>query len=127
MIGDLLKNGFSSSANNRGLPDFVWTSKEKLALAFLLGFYDGDGSWFGGRSAEIYSSNKELLIQIKQAFKIEYPVRKTKNQVVNDLTGQIVHRAAHRISLGADLFERMIDSYDYSMERKRPPRFRNKK
>ena len=127
MVEDLLKNGFSSSANNRGLPDFVWISKEKLALAFLLGFYDGDGSWFGGRSAEIYSSNKELLIQIKQAFKIEYPVRKTKDQVVDDLTGQIIHRAAHRISLGAELFEDMIGSYNGSMERKRPPRFCNKK
>ena len=64
MVNDLLKNGFSSSANDRGLPDFVWMSNDNLALAFLLGFYDGDGSWFGGRSAEIYSSNKELLIQI---------------------------------------------------------------
>ena len=76
---------------------------------------------------EIYSSNKELLIQIKQAFKIEYPVRKTKDQVVDDLTGQIMHRTAHRISLGAELFEEMISSYGGSMERKRPPRFCNKK
>lgn len=127
MVKDLLKNGFSISANDRGLLYFVWTSKDNLALAFLLGFYDGDGSWFGGRSAEIYSSNKELLIQIKKAFNIEYPVRKTKDQVVDDLTGQIIHRAAHRISLGAELFEEMISSYDGSMARKRPPRFCNKK
>jgi len=31
------------------------------------------------------------------------------------------------ISLGAELFEDMIGSYDGSMERKRPPRFCNKK
>lgn len=48
-------------------------------------------------------------------------------QVVDDLTGQIIHRAAHRISLGAELFEEMRGSYDGSMERKRPPRFCNKK
>ena len=66
-------------------------------------------------------------IQIKQAFKIEYPIRKTKDQVVDDLTWQIIHRAAHRISLGAELFEEMISSYDGSMERKRPPRICNKK
>lgn len=66
-------------------------------------------------------------IQNKQAFIIEYPVRKTKDQVVDDLTGQIIHRAAHRISLGAELFKEMIGSYDGSMERKHPPRFCNKK
>jgi len=124
MIKDLLKNELSSSASNRGLPSFVWNlNNSNLALAFLLGFYDGDGSWFGGRSAEIYSSNKEILIQIKQAFEIEYPVRKTKKKVVNDLTGEIIHRAAYRITLGAELFEKMIRNYDGSMERKRPPEF----
>jgi len=58
------------------------------------------------------------LKSIKQTFKIEYPVRKTKDQVIDDLTGQIIHRAAHRISLSAELFEETIRSYDGSMELK---------
>ncbi len=124
MLQDLLKNGLSTSASNRGLPNFVWNlNNSNLALAFLLGFYDGDGSWFGGYSAEIYSSNKEILIQIKRAFQIEYPVRKTKNKVVDSFTGEIIHRAAYRITLGVKLFEKMIKSYDGSMKRKRPSEF----
>lgn len=124
MLQDLLKNGLSTSASNRGLPNFVWNlNNSNLALAFLLGFYDGDGSWFGGCSAEIYSSNKEILIQIKRAFQIEYPVRKTKNRVVDGFTGEIIHRAAYRITLGVELFEKMIKSYDGSMKRKRPSEF----
>ena len=125
MVQDLLKNGLSTSASNRGLPNFVWNpNNSNLALAFLLGFYDGDGSWLGGSSAEIYSSNKEILIQIKRAFQIEYPIRTTKKAVIDKLTGKIIHRAAHCLTLGADLYERMMKSYAYSMERKRAPQFR---
>ena len=58
-----------------------------------------------------------MLTQIKIAFQIEYPVRKTKNIVVDSITGEIIHRAAYRITLGTKLFEKMIKSYDGSMKR----------
>ena len=57
-------------------------------LAFLLGFFDGDGTWNGGRSAEIYSSNKVILTDIKKKFKIKYPIRTTKEAVIDKLTGK---------------------------------------
>lgn len=61
MIQDLLRNGYSSSAMGGELPEIISRADENMALAFLLGFFDGDGTWYGGRSGEIYSSNKMIL------------------------------------------------------------------
>lgn len=103
MIEDLLRIGYSSSAMGAGLPEIIKRAEEDIALAFLLGFFDGDGTWCGGRSAEIYSSNKVILMDIKRKFKIKYPVRTTKDAVIDELSEKIIHRAAHRLTLGADL------------------------
>lgn len=124
MIGDLLRNGYSSSIMGAGLPEIIKKMDEELALAFLLGFFDGDGTWYGGRSAEIYSSNKVILTDIKKKFKIKYPIRTTKEAVIDKLTGKKIHRAAHRLTLGASLYEKMMKNYAYSMKRKRNPQFR---
>ena len=124
MIKDLLRNGYSSSVMGAGLSEIIKIMDEELALVFLLGFFDGDGTWYGGRSAEIYSSNKIILIDIKKKFKIKYPIRTTKEAVIDKLSGKKIHRAAHRLTLGADLYEKMMKNYAYSIERKRAPQFR---
>ncbi len=124
MVKDLLENGFSSSACNRGLPIFICNLEQSnLALAFLLGVFDGDGSWFGGRSAEIYTSNKEFLKQIKHFFRIAFSIRKTKKILIDEETGNVIHRAAYRITIGSGLYEKMMNSYINSMKRKRAPEF----
>lgn len=124
MIEDLLRNGYSSSAMETGLPEIINRADEDMALAFLLGFFDGDGTWYGGRSGEIYSSNKMILTDIKKKFMIKYPVRTTKEALIDELSGKIIHRAAHRLTLGANLYEKMMKNYGYSMKRKRAPQFR---
>ena len=124
MIEDLLRNGYSSSVMGAGLPEIIKRANEDMALIFLLGFFDGDGTWYGGRSAEIYSSNKMILMDIKKKFKIKYPIRTTKEPVIDKLSGKTIHRAAHRLTLGADLYEKMMINYAYSMKRKRAPQFR---
>ncbi len=124
MIEELLRNGYSSSAMGAGLPEIIKRTDEDMALAFLLGFFDGDGTWCGGRSAEIYSSNKMILLDIKKKFMIKYPIRTTKKALIDKLSGKIIHRAAHRLTLGADLYERMMKTYTYSMKRKRAPQFK---
>ncbi len=124
MIEDLLRNGYSSSVMGAGLPEIIKRANEDMALVFLLGFFDGDGTWYGGRSAEIYSSNKMILMDIKKKFKIKYPIRTTKEPVIDKLSGKKIHRAAHRLTLGADLYEKMMRNYANRMKRKRAPQFR---
>ncbi|MBN1214466.1 MAG: LAGLIDADG family homing endonuclease [Candidatus Lokiarchaeota archaeon] len=47
-----------------------WTKNihGKIALAWLLGFYDGDGTHKEGKTGIIYSSSRELLKEIKEDF-----------------------------------------------------------
>jgi len=84
---------------------WYFTDSGILALAWLLGFYDGDGSYLGGNSALITSSNVILLNQIKNVFEIKNPVRSYEN--------------SNSISLGPDLFKAMMYCYENSMKRKR--------
>lgn len=79
MASDLDKLGFTRFKHGKiGLPQYFrlkiieaqkeasntgkhWidTHSGRIALAFLLGFYDGDGTYMGGRQAKIYSTNKK--------------------------------------------------------------------
>lgn len=63
-------------------------------------------------------------MDIKKKFMIKYPVRTTKEALIDELSGKIIHRAAHRLTLGADLYEKMMKIYVFSMKRKRAPQFR---
>ncbi|KKK92779.1 hypothetical protein LCGC14_2699530, partial [marine sediment metagenome] len=71
----------------------------------------------------IYTSNKMFLMEIKKKFKIEYPIRTTKKALIDKYSGEIIHRASHRLTLGANLYEKMMRNYPYSMKRKRAPQF----
>ncbi len=84
---------------------WYYTFSGRLVLAWLLGFYDGDGHYHGGRSAMIGSSSKSFLKEIKEAFMIKNPVRSYNN--------------SKSISLGPRLFDALMWSYSNSMRRKR--------
>jgi len=126
MAEDLIKNGYFNSKNFRSLPPFVlnsikkakvkatndgflWVNNHdaKIALSWLLGFYDGDGSYGEGNKAVLYSSNRELLNQIKNNFDIQNKIGTLKGQ------------SMYRINIGVNLFEAMMSSYKESMSRKR--------
>lgn len=95
----------------------------KIALAWLLGFYDGDGTYVSGRHAMIYSSNKKLLDEIKSLFGIENQVRTsydfTKDELIElrEIKGT---KNVYALTLGPSMFDFMMESYDRSMARKRP-------
>ncbi len=98
----------------------------KLMLAFLLGFYDGDGTRgydkdTGRIRPRIASSDVEFLIQIKKYFKIEYQISSTEIEKYNIRTKKIVKISGSRLDIGVDLFEEMLRIYDKSFERKRVP------
>ncbi len=86
------------------LRQWYYTQSGSLALAWLLGFYDGDGHHMGGRSASIGSSSQSFLSQIKQDFMARNQVRKYD---------------CPSLSLGPYLFDAMMFSFKNSMARKR--------
>lgn len=98
------------------------TLSGKVALAFLLGFYDGDGSYAGGKSASIVANSKQYLEEIKEIFDIKnklLTVRESGDKMW--IFGRkIVSTGLYSLALGPKLFNMMLSSYYDSMKRKRP-------
>jgi hypothetical protein len=90
---------------------FMSTRSGRIACACLLGLYDGDGSYIGGNQGRLYSSNIQLLTEIKENFEIANII--------------FLQRTVYALNLGPEVFSSMIDSYKFSMERKRPKHDRN--
>ena len=89
------------------LPDFKNINKNRqLYLAFLLGFFDGDGET---GTSQIDSKSKRFLENIKNKFNIKYEVRQIKNK----------DGIYWRLTLGAELFNEMLDNYQKSLPSKR--------
>jgi hypothetical protein len=105
--------------------NFTETHSGKIALAFLLGFYDGDGTYMGGKQAKIYSTNKKLLEEIKSLYNIKNNINlqseiyqdKSEDLSIEDRTS---HKSVYYLTLGPEIFDGMMGSYDKSMKRKRP-------
>ena len=95
--------------------------KQKVALAFLLGYYDGDGHYIGGRQATIVASSKPFLEHIKELFgiknKVNLIVKPGTDQWVFDR--QFTSKGLWQIYLGPEVFDMMMNSYEHSMRRKR--------
>lgn len=145
MAQDLLDLGFRKMKNNaQGIPEFVkslisraksqvkgsklhWatTTNGKIACAWLLGFYDGDGTYMGGRQARIYNSNKKILDEIKKFYGCENNVNiQTPRDEIIESEIQ-TKKPLYYLTLGPEVFEAMIFSYDQSMLRKRPDKQSN--
>jgi len=96
---------------------WLYTTNGKNACAWLLGFYDGDGTYKGGRTGIIYSSSKELLMNIKNHYEIpNSPYKNSERKKKNsDGTKSIMYG----LTVGPKIFEAMMNSYKNSMKRKR--------
>jgi hypothetical protein len=81
-------------------------STRHLYLAFLIGFFDGDGTT---GTSEINSASKKFLEDIKQKFCIENELRFAKNK----------KGGGWRLTLSAQLFNEMLDNYSLSLPNKR--------
>lgn len=71
-------------------------------MAFLLGYFDGDGTLGTSR---ITSGSKKFLLQIYKKFDI-------KNKIYS-------YRGNHKLYLGAELFNEMLDNFQESFFKKR--------
>lgn len=100
IVKDLTKYGcISPKTFNIRLPNF---KKESLNLAFILGYYDGDGS---EGDPLLTSGSKRFLEEINK----KYQIGKVKKTSLN----------AFSLYLGIDFMRRIIKNYTNSMPRKR--------
>jgi len=112
---NLISHGFivgKRKSKNIRLPQF---KRRELLLAFLLGYYDGDGTM--GRS-RITSSSKKLLADILNSPFLNIPVS-ISNSIQFDPVNKKYIIKGDKISLGADLMREMVKNYDKSLPRKR--------
>lgn len=142
MYKDLIEHGFDDFKSNReGVPKFVkkaikqakeevfstnlhWSQsfEGKIAFAWLLGFYDGDGRYRGGYCAELYSSNKKLLEEIKEFFECPNEVRflREPGEIKLIFNKETICEGYYILTTGSEIFKCMLLSYSNSMQRKRP-------
>ena len=88
-----------------------------------MGYYDGDGTYRGGKGAVIYSSNKNFLETVKKCFNIKNKILTvTKLAEGVDVLGSYTAKTKglYSLQIGENFFDSFIDSYKFSLERKRP-------
>jgi len=146
MVADLKDLGFFESRgemNKRGLPNSIlfhikkanklggdWSKSKsgRIALTFLHGFFDGDGHHYGGLCGTVYSSSRAFLELLKRLYNINNEIRmKLHKSVPNDskvIYVKEIHgegmRASYYLTLGAELYKKMISSYNIGLDRKKP-------
>lgn len=122
MVKDLVNLGFCGSKSKiKTLPKIFMNInnvfQRKLFLAWLLGFYDGDGEM---NSTRISSSSREFLQEIKSALRINSKIRLAFDiDKKSYLEGVIAKKSHWRLSLGVSIYKEMMQNYKNSMPRKR--------
>jgi len=105
MAEDLRKQGYASSKTLRkNIPKF---RNQEIFLAWLLGFYDGDG---GQNTTLIYSASKDYLEQIRNRLGLKWDVVLKSGEAENPY---------YYLRIGAKIFNEMMKNYNNSLERKR--------
>lgn len=118
MIEDLKELGFLDFKEGRGLRDgFFKNLRQNVALSVLLGFYDGDGE---EGAPIIHNSNKQFLDQIRKEFNIRHEVKNKKRAGREEVWIKDCNtKDQWYLRLGPELFNLMMKSFEFSMERKR--------
>ncbi len=100
------------------------TSYGKLAHAWLLGFYDGDGSKDkrSKYTALIYAASEDLLNDIKETFEIKNDVhpKVKKGEEVLTFGDWKISSGFYYLYLSPTVYKRMLQSYADILARKRP-------
>jgi hypothetical protein len=87
----------------------------ELYLAFLLGYFDGDGKVY---SARITCGSKKFLLQIKELFNLNNVIAK-KFSGKTPIHGYVLHGMCYEMGFGKELFREMLANYPHSLPRKR--------
>jgi hypothetical protein len=112
MSADLMRQGVSIRKSKIiECPELV---SRELELAFLLGFYDGDGTQ---NKTTISTGSKLFLDEVKNRFDLRYIIKETSGEFV--ICGKSTVATGYRMNLGPELFNEMMHNYTNSMTRKR--------
>ena len=142
MVEDIRRLGFFEARgemNKRRLPYSILSHIIKVnkigevALSFLHGFFDGDGHYHGGLCGSIFSSSKPFLEQLKRVYSIDNEIRMSLHKSVPD-DSQVIYvkelqgegiRPSYHLTLGVELYRKMIKSYNIGLKRKIPSQERD--
>lgn len=113
MSNDLLKHGLVLRKSK--VIQYPKLSNRDLELAFLLGYYDGDGR---RHSTRISSGSIQFLGQVKDRFNLPYKIQieGTKGKLSD---GREISGTKCYMCLGPGLLNEMMQKYEHSMPRKR--------
>jgi hypothetical protein len=106
----MILNGFTIGKKS-DIIRFPNLENRELKLAFLLGYFDGDGKQ---GTTRISSSSRLYIEDIKSIFKLDYKLEIT---TYKSKSGE--NKKSYKLHLGADLFNEMLDNYEASLPRKR--------
>ncbi len=111
---NLIKHGFIVGRAKSKSIQLPKLNSRELYLAFLLGYYDGDGKV---RTSRINCGSKKFLIQIRQLFGYDQKIAKKTSG--GPIEGREIHGECFEMGLGKTLFNEMLDNYKFSLPRKR--------
>ena len=112
MIADLIHHGCVPRKSK--IIELPTLNSRELYLAFILGFYDGDGQQ---KTTRIICGSRKFLEQIKEMFILSFIIQDKERS--HALGNRMVVGKAFEMNLGADLFNEMMENYQDSMPRKR--------
>lgn len=116
---DLIKLGLISDYNHRKKSRIIELPRlesRELYLAYLLGFFDGDG--VQGTTKVVCGSFK-FLNQIKDMFRLNSKIGVKSGKGYLKVRNEIVEGKGYEMSLGVNLFNEMLATYPHSLQRKR--------
>ncbi len=112
MGNDLINHGLKYRKSK--IIEYPKLSRRYLELAFLLGYYDGDGLQ---NTTRIHSGSIKFLEQVKKRFNLPYKIQTNKRE--SKIYGRKIRGTEYHMCLGSELFNEMMRNYKHSMPRKR--------
>ena len=112
IVKDLVKLGVVPRKSK--IIELPYLDTYELYLAFLLGFYDGDGKTGYPR---IFTGSRKFLEQIKSVFKLKYKIYERNSS--GYYQGRLIVSHGYSMTIGVELFNEMLKNYQGSLPRKR--------
>jgi hypothetical protein len=109
---DLLRHGLKFRKSK--IIEYPKLTRRCLELAFLLGYYDGDGLQ---KTTRIHSGSIKFLKQVKKRFHLPYKIH--TNEQESTIYSRKIKGTEYYMDLGTKLFSEIMKNYKNSMPRKR--------
>jgi hypothetical protein len=127
-IPEVVKNEILKAKSNARALGIHWFNTEsgKNALAWLLGYFDGDGQYFrkGRYVAKIFSASRSILKEIENYFESPNKVRLGKRVILSkEQKARGTIGECWYLTLGPELYKGMLEAYTNSLQRKRHPAY----